>query len=47
MKANCPLCNKESNHLYARWMDYDSEDQYIAWICKDCIEADEKSKVRK
>lgn len=46
-EPNCPLCDKQANHFVARWFDYDTEDQYIAWVCMDCVKAHEKAQMKK
>jgi len=46
-EAKCPLCDQPANSLIARWFDYDTEDQYIAWVCKKCIDQHDKAQVQK
>jgi hypothetical protein len=44
---NCPMCGKPSNHLIARWYQYDNDEQFIAWVCKKCVDTHDKVVVKK
>ena len=46
-EPNCPICDKPAKQLIAQWFDYDTEDQYIEWICMDCAKLREKAQVKK
>ena len=38
MKKHCPMCGTKDQPLTVRSYQYDNGQQYLAWVCPDCVD---------
>jgi hypothetical protein len=35
---NCNMCGKAAKELSKRWYQYDNGEQFVAYVCKACVQ---------